>query len=173
MKKPTVSQNRFCFAEHAIISRSADGWVALKTDGTCSRMADSEFSRRAFAIDCKHGEEGFYAILDNFQEHASFAYRVDPAAGLVWLENGPCPVCIDDFLTSAVRADARGRPVCSFLSSGDDQLYACTAAAANGHVSEINEGTTAFGAALVEDWLEAARTRREAIDSAGFLSMVA
>jgi len=173
MKKPTVSPNRFCFAEHAIISQSDDGWVALKTDGTSDHMTDAEFSRRSFAIDCEHGENGFYAILDNFREHASFAYRVDAAAGLVWLENGPVPVGIHDFLMTTVRADAQGRPVCSFLSTAEDQLYACTEAAANAHVSEIIEGTTAFGAVLVEDWMEAARSRSEALDSAEILSMVA
>lgn len=173
MKKPAVVPNRFCFAEHAFITKADGGWNVLKTSGACTFMTEAEFSRRSFAIDCASGRDGFYAILDAFREHSSFVYTVDSAAGLVWLENGADPVFMQDFLMSAVRADKDGRPVCSFLSSAEDQLYACTEAGAEGHASEIVDGTTSFGSTLVEDWLDAARNREQALDNAGFLSMVA
>ncbi|MNU71340.1 hypothetical protein D3C71_607680 [compost metagenome] len=168
--------NRFCFAEHAIVSRSlSGGWSVSKLDGTSVEMSDKEFSRRGYAVDCAFGENGFYAILDSFREHLSYSYRPDPEAGVVWLENGPCPVPMHEFLMMSVRADAAGKPICSFLSEADQQLYAASNAGAEGHVSEIVDGVTAQGAYLVRDWIEAAGFRNGAagLDNDEFLSMVA
>jgi hypothetical protein len=168
--------NRFCFAEHATVSRTTSGgWSVSKLDGTSVEMSDKEFSRRGYAIDCAFGENGFYAILDGFREHLSYTYRPDPEAGVVWLENGPCPVTMHEFLMMSVRADAAGKPICSFLSEADQQLYAASNAGAEGHVSEIVDGVTAQGAYLVRDWIEAARLRNGAagLDNDEFLSMVA
>lgn len=168
--------NRFCFAKHAMVTSSADGgWDALFMNGAARHLTDAELSRRGFAVDCRFGESGFYAILDSFREHSSFAYRVNPEAGLVWLENGGDPVPLHEFLLSAVRADADGHPVCSFLSDAEQQLYACASTGAEGHVSEIIGGATAGGACLVRDWIEAARIRSGAagLDNYEILSMVA
>ncbi|NTF17598.1 hypothetical protein G6L37_04245 [Agrobacterium rubi] len=173
MKKSVTNPNRFCFAEHVVASRSGNGWNALKTDGTTISMGDAEFARRSFAIDCESGDDGFYALLDSFREHSSFGYRVDSDAGLVWLENGCTPVAIHDFLMTAVRADAKGLPVCSFLSSAEDQLYACEEVGAQGHAAEILGGTTAYGRSLVLDWLEAAAARKTPLDNEHMMSMVA
>jgi hypothetical protein len=176
MNKPAAVRNRFCFAEHAIVTKAAgDGWEATFTDGSARHLSDSELERRGFAIDCAFGQSGFYAILDRFREHSSFAYRPDPEAGVVWLENGSDPVPMHAFLMSAVRADAAGKPICSFLSDADQQLYASSNAGAGGHVSEIVEGVTAHGACLVRDWIDAARFRSGAagLDNDEILSMVA
>ncbi len=168
--------NRFCFAEHAIVSRTpSGGWSVSKLDGTAVEMSDKEFSRRGYAIDCAFGENGFYAILDGFREHLSYTYRPDPTAGVVWLENGSEPMPMHEFLMTSVRADSAGKPICSFLSEADQQLYAASNAGAEGHVSEIVDGLTAQGAHLVRDWIEAARFRSGAagLDNDEFLSMVA
>lgn len=176
MHKPAPIRNRFCFAEHAIVARTpTGGWNVSRLDGTSVAMTDTELSRRGFAIDCAFGENGFYAILDGFREHASYTYRPDPEAGVVWLENGADPMPMHEFLMSAVRADAAGKPISSFLSEADQQLYAASNAGAEGHVSEIVDGLTAQGAYLVRDWIDAARFRNGAagLDNDEILSMVA
>lgn len=175
MIKPKAVLNRFCFAEHAILAKAEGGWIASLADGSARKLSDADMKRRGFAIDCTFGENGFYAILDSFREHLSYTYRPDPEAGVVWLENGPCPVPMHEFLMMSVRADAAGKPICSFLSEADQQLYAASNASADGHVSEIVDGVTAQGACLVRDWIEAARIRNGAagLDNDVFLSMVA
>ncbi len=176
MNKPRAVSNRFCFAEHAIMAKaSGGGWDATLPNGSSRHLSDADLARRGFAVDCPFGQDGFYAILDGFREHASYTYRPDPAAGVVWLENGSDPVSMDEFLMSAVRADAAGRPICSFLSEADEQLYAASGAEAYGHVAEIIDGVTAYGSLLVRDWMEAARIRNGAdgLDNDEILSMVA
>lgn len=175
MIKPKAVPNRFCFAEHAILTKAEGGWIASLADGSARHLSDADMKRRGFAINCAFGENGFYAILDGFREHISYTYRTDPEAGVVWLESGPCPVPMQEFLMMSVRADAAGKPICSFLSEADQQLYAAAHAGAEGHVSEIVDGVTAQGAHLVRDWIEAARLRNAAagLDNDEFLSMVA
>ncbi len=176
MNKPASVRNRFCFAEHAIVARApTGGWTVSRLDGTYVAMTDTEFLRRGFAIDCTFGEDGFYAILDGFREHASYTYRPDPEAGVVWLENGADPMPMHEFLMSAVRADMAGKPICSFLSDADQQLHAASNAGSDGHMAEIVEGVTAHGACLVRDWIDAARFRSAAagLDNDEILSMVA
>jgi hypothetical protein len=176
MNKPAAVRNRFCFAEHAIVAKApGGGWDATFTDGSERHFSDNDLTRRGFAIDCAFGQNGFYAILDGFREHSSYTYRPDPAAGVVWLENGTYPMPMQEFLMSAVRADAAGKPICSFLSDADQQLYAASNAGADGHMTEIIEGGTAHGACLVRDWIDAARFRNGAagLDNDEFLSMVA
>lgn len=176
MNKPAAVTTRFCFAEHAIVTKAVDGWDALFTNGSTRHLSDADFERRGFAVDCTFGQSGFYAILDGFREHSSYGYRVDAEAGQVWLENGTDPMTIDEFLMSAVRADAAGKPVASFLADADGQLYACAAnELAKGHVSEIVDGVMVHGSLLVRDWIDAARFRAEAagFDSDTLQSMVA
>jgi hypothetical protein len=177
MNKPAAVPNRFCFADHAIVTKAdGDGWEARFIDGSTRHLSDADLERRGFAIGGSFGQGGFYAILDKFREHSSYAYRVDVAAGQVWLENGDEPMPIDEFMMSAVRADASGKPVASFLADADGQLYACAAnELAKSHASEIVDGVMANGHLLVSDWIDAARFRAEAagFDSADLQSMVA
>lgn len=167
-------RNRFCFAEHASLIRAETGWLVQTLVGETSTMSETEFARRAFAVDCTYGDNGFYAILDGMREHCSFGYEVDAQSGLVWPENADEPIEIAEFLMSAVRADKNGMPVCSFLSSAEDQLHACrVSGGAEGHVTEIIEGTTAFGASLVGGMLHVCPQDMIGIDNADYIGMVA
>lgn len=137
------------------------GWTARTLDGRNLELDEAELARRGWAVDVNYGEEGLYALMDRFRVHSSYAYRHDVSTGLVYLENGEEPVWQDEFVTSAVRIDDDGLPVCSFCEPPEQQLEACIRnGKAASHISEIVEGRLTFGSLLVADWAADARFRR-------------
>jgi hypothetical protein len=136
------------------------GWTAQTLDGRRFDLTDAELARRGWAIDVNYGEEGFYALMDGFRVHSTYGYRHDAQAGIVHLENGDIPVWQDEFMTSAVRIDDEGLPICSFCEPAESQLTACMRnPKAAMHLAEIVDGRLTFGSALVSDWVEAAHFR--------------
>lgn len=162
MQPKKIPATRFAFADHAMVERHPEGgYIASTIDGRAFHMTDEQLERRGLSIDCPYGEEGFYAIMDSFRDHATFSYRVDYSAGLVFLENGPWPMTIHDFMTAAVRVDDNGLPICSFCDSAQNQLGATTRnGLARAHMGELIDGNMAYGSSLVTDWIEASAFRK-------------
>lgn len=115
----------FAFADHALLSMQEDGaWAGVDADGVAVTYTVAQMAG-AVHIAVDGNGDGLFAVMDGVRGGETARFIVDRAKAAVHIENAPRPMPFEQFVQNAVRTDADGKAICSFIQPLHEQYSLC------------------------------------------------